>query len=338
VQVLRRLLEFYEAGGTVIILGPGLRFESDATIKKAQLVRKLPLRSVDGRSDNEVKDLVARLWGEQASGRGRAHLVAYKDVTDFLYSLNAHDVWIDPNLPLLQYYHRRLAKRDVYFFNNEGEAVTTTVRLRGVKGVPELWDPVSGRICQAPCAHADEDGVSVRLQLARYESVFIVLNPEAKPATVLQSCDADEVVRSPDGGITLRKYGPGTIQCEVLRPHGGEEKRLSTPSRVLAPLHLQEGWSETPDESGGTLYKCRFDWPLDAVLSAALVIEGMTQVIEAKLNGKELGLRFAYPFRFELEDALRPGSNELELRHVERYSFESHLGNIRIVPYYELRL
>ena len=74
------------------------------------------------------------------------------------------------------------------------------------------------------------------------------------------------------------------------------------------------------------------------VLSARLVVEGMSQVIEAKLNGKELGLRFAYPFSFELGDALRSGPNELELRHVERYTFTSRLGNIKVVPYYEFRV
>jgi hypothetical protein len=73
-------------------------------------------------------------------------------------------------------------------------------------------------------------------------------------------------------------------------------------------------------------------------LSARLVVEGMTQVIEAKLNGRDLGLRFAYPFSFELGGALRAGPNELELRHVERYTFTSRLGNIKVVPYYEFRV
>ncbi len=144
-----------------------------------------------------------------------------------------------------------------YIDNNEGEAVRTTVRLRAAQGIPELWDLVSGHIIQSPCYYGDEDGVSVRLELDRYESVFVV---------------------------------------------------------------------------------CRFDWPQGSVLSAGLVIEGMTQVIEAKLNGKDLGLRFAYPYRFELGGALRPGSNELELRLVERYTFKPRRGNIKIVPYCEFRI
>jgi hypothetical protein len=281
---------------------------------------------------------VARLWGERASGRGQAHLTQYKDVTNFLYSLDAHDVWIDPNLPLLQYYHRRLAGREVYFFNNEGEAVRTTIRLRAAQGVPELWDLVSGRISQAPCYCQDADGVSVRIELARYESVFVFVNPSAKPQIHLRNCDADEVVRGKGGEITVKKYTPGSIQYTVAGPHELEENRPVTPTSPLSTIDLRQGWISSPADSGGVLYKCQFDWPHDAVLSAELVIEGMTQVLEARLNGKDLGLRFAYPFRFELGGALRPGSNELELRHVERYSFPSRLGNIKIVPYYEFRI
>jgi hypothetical protein len=337
--VLRRLLEFYEAGGTVIILGPGLRIEMDPTFEKVRLVPKLPLRSVNGREDDEVKDLVERLWGEHASGRGHAHLIQYKDVASFLYSLNVHDVWIDPNLPLLQYYHRRLSGREVYFFNNEGEPVSTTVRLRAAHGVPELWAPVSGRIGQAPYYDDGPDGVSVRIDLDRYESVFVVLNPSARAQPHLQICDADEVVRSSGGEIIVRKYAPGTVQCTILRPISGkEQKAFVTADKPLSTLNLKEGWASSPGESGGVVYKCRFNWPQGSVTSAGLVIEGMTQVIEAKLNGNDLGLRFAPPFRFELGGALRPGSNELELRHVERYSFKSHLGNIKIAPYYEFRI
>jgi hypothetical protein len=119
---------------------------------------------------------------------------------------------------------------------------------------------------------------------------------------------------------------------------GKEQKAFVTADKPLSTLNLKEGWASSPGESGGVVYKCRFNWPQGSVTSAGLVIEGMTQVIEAKLNGNDLGLRFAPPFRFELGGALRPGSNELELRHVERYSFKSHLGNIKIAPYYEFRI
>jgi hypothetical protein len=69
-----------------------------------------------------------------------------------------------------------------------------------------------------------------------------------------------------------------------------------------------------------------------------LVIGDMTQAIRAKLNGKDLGLGFTYPFRFELSAALQRGSNELELEHTERHTFTSKLGTIRLVPYYAFQI
>lgn len=35
-------------------------------------------------------------------------MATYKDIRSTLYGLNLHDVWVDPNLESLQYYHRHL--------------------------------------------------------------------------------------------------------------------------------------------------------------------------------------------------------------------------------------
>ena len=98
------------------------------------------------------------------------------------------------------------------------------------------------------------------------------------------------------------------------------------------------GWTRTATEGNGAIYRTNFEWPSDAAATAALVIEGMTEVIHVKLNGKDLGLRFSYPFRFDLGAALRPGRNTLELEHIERYTFTSKLGTVRIVPYQALEV
>jgi hypothetical protein len=64
----------------------------------------------------------------------------------------------------------------------------------------------------------------------------------------------------------------------------------------------------------------------------------MTQIVFVSLNGQDLGMRFTSPFRFDLSSALRVGQNELVIRHVERYSFTSRLGLVRLVPYYSLAI
>ncbi len=337
--VARRLLEFYEAGGTLISLGPGIRIELTPGMASAKIVAKVPTRSADGQHDEEVKKAVSQIWGNEASGRGHAHITTYKEIASLLYSFNVHDVWIDPSFTLLQYYHRRLSGRDLYFFNNEGEEACITVRLRDVKGVPELWDPVTGDIRQAPCYSYHGSGVSLRLRLGRYQSVFVVINPSAAPLPHVVACDADEALRDSGGSIILRKYSPGAFLYSWARPDGSViGKQENTPLAQLMPVRLHEGWSRTPIEPNGATYKIRFDWRQSQAASAVLATEGMTEVIHVKLNGRNLGMRFTYPFRFDLGAALRPGSNELELTHIERHTFTSKLGEIWLRPYYELRV
>jgi len=337
--VARRLLEFYEAGGNVISLGPGARIGLAPGMTAAEIVPRVPFRSADGRNDEGVKKIAAQIWGDQASGRGRAFVTTYKDISSLLYTLDVHDVVIDPNLTLLQYYHRRLSGRDLYFFNNEGEDLTTDVRLRNVKGVPELWNPVEGHICQAPRYSARNGEIELRLHLHRYESVFVVVNPNASPLPHLMSCSADEVLRAANGQIILRKCGRGTFRYEMEQDSGRiTRNEVNTPSTRLAKIALHDGWSRTPIQTNGAIYAIKFDWPQAHTESATLVIEDMTQVIGVRLNGKDLGTRFTYPFRFDLGSGLKAGSNDLRIQHIERYTYTSKLGQISLHPYYELRI
>lgn len=337
-NVATRLQEFYQAGGRVISLGPEVEIELLPGMNGAEIVPRLPVRSADGRHDDEVKKIVAQIWGKQASGRGQAFVASYKDISSLLYSLGKHDVWIDPNLTFLQYYHRRLSGRDLYFFNNEGAPVSTTVRLRGVAGVPELWDPATGVIAQAPCYTAKDGEIALRLELSRYESIFVVVTAD-KPLTHVALTNADELQRGAGGSIVLRKRQPGILFYELVDAGGAAARRqIETPPETLVPLTLRDGWTRAPRVPNGATYTCSFPWRELRFVSAALSIENMTQVIEVKLNGKPLGMKFTYPFRFDLGPALRDGSNELEITHTERHTFTSSLGQISVQPFYEFHV
>jgi hypothetical protein len=339
-KVLHCIVQFYDAGGTVFLLGPSARIASDdPQFAAVKLVPCTPTRATDNGDDAEVKRVVQRLWGNGTTGPGHAHLMGYKDFAHHIYSLNIHDVWIDPNLTMLQFYHRRLSGRDLYFFNNEGEAVRTRVRLRGARGIPELWNPVNGSIRQSPHYDPTDDGLSVEISLDHYESLFIVVNPSAQREAYVLETNADGLERTDDGAINLRTHTPGLVRYVVVRENGRkEEKQWASPSGKLSPIVLTGGWTRTPSEPNGAIYKREFEWTASEVISADLEIEDMTQVIEVKLNGTSLGCRFVNSFKFHMQPALRLGVNELELRHVERYTFTSQLGTVRIMPYYETRI
>jgi hypothetical protein len=329
--VLRRLVEFRDAGGIVILLGAGIRI----TPKTNRIVPGIPIVSTDGRHDGEVRALAEKLWLGPQPQTGRALLVDYKDAVNTLYSLDLHDVWIDPNLVGLQYYHRVLSDRDVYFLNNEGEALRTQVRLRGARGVPEFWDPVTGRIRQAECYAQDGVWLCLLISLERYESIFVVVNPSAEPQPHLISTDADQSLRTSGGAIELRRYRPGPVQYTLVRAAGEVEQRLLP--ALPGDLHtvpLRQNWSRTALESNAALYAVHFQWDYPGAVSAELRISGMTQHVAVRLNGHDLGARFAYPFHFELGGALKKGSNLLEITHTERHTYRSELGMIDLVPFH----
>ena len=327
-KVLQRVVDFYTAGGTVLIIGPGLRL--DRTMK---YLPRVPFCSTDGQSDAEVQRLAAAIWGPDAKGPGRVFLTGYRNVANLLYSLDEHDVWVEPNLTMLQYYHRRRSGRDLYFFNNEGEAARTEVRLRGAKGVPEFWNSVDGTVRQAPCYRVEGDWLCVRLELDRYESVFVVVNPTTKPQPHVAMTDADSVCRTAAGKVSLRKYGRGAIH---YANDAGKEQTWETPARELRPVSLSDRWTRTPTEGNGAVYRVQFDAP--GTQGAELRIDGMTQVIRAKVNGRDLGMRYTQPFRFDLGTGLKPSQNALELLHVERHTFQSEPGKVSITPYYSFEV
>jgi hypothetical protein len=328
-NVLERMRDFYAAGGTVLIVGPEARLEP----RSMKIVTRLPFRSTDGKSDAEVSRLAAAIWGPDAKGPGRAFISGYYGVSSLLYSLGEHDVWVDPNLTMLQYYHRRLSGRDLYFFNNEGEPLHTEVRLSGAKGVPEMWNPVDGAIGQAACYRQDGSALAVRLDLERFQSVFIVVNPAAAPQSHVTSTDADFVCRTAAGKVSLRKYGRGLVHYSTGT---GKERTWETPARDLKPILVSDRWTRTPADGNAATYSAQFDAP--GVEKAELRISGMTQVVHGTLNGRDLGMRFAHPFSFDLATGLKAAGNQLELRHVERYTFTSTAGVVSVTPYYSLEV
>jgi hypothetical protein len=339
VAVMSRLAAFFQQGGTVITLGPGARVASDPQFKRTEIVPRLPFRSPDGRNDTEVKDYSAAIWGPKAQGRGRAFITTYKDLANLLYGLDAHDVWVEPNLQMLQYYHRRLSGRDVYLFNNEGAPISTVIKLRGARGVPEFWDAVGPSIRQAPCYDNEDEGLRVRLQLARYESLFVVINPQAKPLTHLKEAEADEVLREDKGDVILRQFHAEPVRYTTSYASGRSSRESRYLPGPLPPsLELAEEWERTETQGNTAVYHCGFNWPNLQPCKAVLQIEGMTQVISASLNGHDLGTRFTYPFRFDAGPELVSGTNRLELRHTERYQYKSALGRIKLLPYYEWRV
>jgi hypothetical protein len=169
---LRKIKQFHDAGGQVIA------------------TTRLPDRSVEFGRDNEVRELVAAMFGSGGAGpKGAAPIRARFLPNPTPQALSAAlaaalpvpDVaWPSPPKVAggnLSYIHKVIDGRDFYFFGNSSEtAVDTRVKLRGVSS-SELWDPHTGQIGPAEYSRQEADGrevCSVRIKLPAVRSVFVV--------------------------------------------------------------------------------------------------------------------------------------------------------------------
>lgn len=138
-------------------------------------------------SEEELKQIVGRLWGDTSSpgerkvGKGRV-----------LWGITPHNILRDMGIPPdfscstptpFRYNHRRAEDgSEIYFVSNkQNETVEAMCNFRVNGRRPELWWPETGQI-DKPAMYSEANNVtSLPLQLSAFESVFVIFRPDALP-------------------------------------------------------------------------------------------------------------------------------------------------------------
>ncbi len=188
--------------------------------------------------------------------------------------------------------------------SNGWEEADCTFRVSGK--APELWDPVSGGTRLA-AAFSEADGrTTVPLQFAPYGSMFVVFRkPAAHPSVAAGHSNF------PTYATGEELSGPWTVQFDPK--WGGPE------SAVFDQL---VSWSKRPEEgikfySGTATYRRTFDLPENLRgpgRPLALDLGDVQDLAEVHLNGKNLGVLWALPFRVDVTDAIKPTDNTWKSR------------------------
>ena len=305
---IERLRDIHDAGGVVVALN------------------RLPTASCNGQEDERVRAAVRAIWGADANKQRRSAVTKYEEVGGFLRSLDIPDVRIPPQLTKLLYCHRQLHEKELYFFNNTGpEPIAASVELRGARGVPELWNPVTGRIVQAATYCVQENMVRLKLSLGEYESLFVVVDPDSAPLAHLEESDFDRARRAADGRIVLETTSGGSKRIVSVSPNGSRHESVV---EVVAPpvdMVLQNPWKVRNDvDDDHRLFTTEVRLPPDwrAGSPTRLDLQGASQIIHVQVNGKHVGHRFCPPYLFEVGQHLHPGANHVQIRRVGRYSYQ----------------
>jgi len=205
--------------------------------------------------------------------------------------------------------HRRTEDREIYFVaNRSGEPMRTIASFRIAQGVPELWDPMTGRIRALPEFTRAGVRTTVPLRFEAYESAFVVFPTERGARTAFPSEAAvnfTEVksIGSVEGPWQV-DFGPG----------------MGAPARVR--FETLQDWTRRSEPgiqhySGVATYRTAFNLPevVRGVRSTPLYLDlGDVQVMaRVRLNGQDCGMVWTAPWRVNVADAVRTTGNALEI-------------------------
>ena len=243
-------------------------------------------------------DLVNQIWNNPvATGQtiGEA-LNGLKIEPDFAYSKPSG------NTKLL-YVHRKTADRDIWWVNNRNnrsENIEASFRIEGK--VPEIWHPETGR--KEPASYKIENGITkVQLPLEPSDAVFVVFIKKAVKTAV------DLPVKEKKSLLILN--GEWNI---------GFQKDRGAPAAIK--IDELKSFTENPDPgvkyfSGTASYRktitANADW-FKKGSQLWMDLGDVKNLAEVIINGKSLGIVWKSPFRIDISSALKPGTNQLEIK------------------------
>jgi hypothetical protein len=203
----------------------------------------------------------------------------------------------------IMFVHRKLAQGDIYWINNRSnrsEKIDAIFRVQGLAA--EIWHPDTGKIEPTPY-RIEGKRTSVSMQLDPIDAMFVVFRKPAKQLSLSIAANVETPV------ATLE--GPWDVSFQPDR---------GAPEKIV--LNRLSSWAENADSgvkyfSGtGTYIKTiRVDsnW-LSNNTRLWLDLGSVHNIAEVAVNGESLGILWKAPFRIDVTEALKAGSNALEVK------------------------
>ena len=209
-----------------------------------------------------------------------------------LAALPKPDVKLDADFPRLTYTHRSWRDAELYYFFNESNKQESRRATVAGRGQAQVWDLGTGEIHAISGAVAEGDSVRFALVLGPYEAKVVVVGPlPSGVAAPEPSLAAGKTLAELDGDWALDLNG----------------KPVTTPLKSWEDLGTQSF-------AGPATYRKQFT--VSAVPAGNrlfLEIADVNDYAKVKLNGKELEGRAWQPYRWEVTNLVKPGSNDLEV-------------------------
>jgi len=252
----------------------------------------------------EFDAIADELWGK-AAGKGK--VISGKDANGALASLG-----VAPDFECgktgegangVMFVHRHLPDAEIYFLSNRSENPRTmdaTFRVTGKR--PELWHADSG-LTEPVSFHIENGRTTVPLEMEGNGSVFVVFRQSASEPAGTVAARQETNVATLDGGWDVR-FAPN----------------LGAPEKIT--LDRLVSWTDNPDPgvryfSGTAAYLKSFEVPgkwLNGGRHLMLDLGDLRELAEVSVNGHSVGIAWHPPYRVDVTDAVKSGTNTLEIK------------------------
>lgn len=251
--------------------------------------KRSPTFQQHAQSDAELAELVTKYWD---SGK-------IKPSKQFASAI----AMLVPDCEVPQsilFNHHRLGKESYYFLSNQQDKakdITAIFRVSGKQ--PELWDPMTGQIIDAPRWKTLPDGrTEVRLNMQSYDSLFVVF----RNATT----SVGQTVAARNWKSVISLNDDWTVNFD---PDWGTQQK--TQFVQLSPWNANDN-DEIKYFSGTATYRKTFH--LTQTEGTLMLDLGDVGVMaRVTLNGREQRTLWKSPFRVDVTNAAKVGRNDLEV-------------------------
>jgi len=208
----------------------------------------------------------------------------------------------------IRYTHRTSPNWDMYFVaNRTGRDVKANATFRSVRGTPQLWDPITGKIRPLPAYKVNGSQTTIPMQFYAYQSFFVVF----EKGTGAKSSNNKNFF-SPKNISTIS--GPWQVKFD---PKWGGPASIT--------FNKLQDWTTRPEDgikyySGTAVYKKVFDLPdhINPGKAGRIYIDlgEINNLARIKLNGKDLGVVWTAPWHVDITAAVLKKQNRLEIEVV----------------------
>lgn len=260
------------------------------------------IATLSGGKEAELRfrKVVKELWG---NGEAKVRKVGKGKVyrSDIESVLDAEKIQKDINVGFsdVHWLHRRTADADFYFVSTPiDKGYKGNISFRS-KGFAEIWDPLTGEITKASSTTNKNGCAAIEMNMPAGTSRFVVFRKnESRQAkaplfyTEKMEMQTPWEIRFPPGwGIP-----DSPVFIDQLKP--------------WKDLPLTE---EGKSFSGTAVYTASFNMDKKEGIHYSLDMGQVEVIAKVKLNGKDVGTKWTYPYRMEITDYLKTGKNTLEI-------------------------